>query len=69
MNRRLVFGQGVPLLAWVVVVLALSTPLHGASCSQKDYEVHGTVTDRSGRPIPDSPATLRFMKMGTFLIS
>jgi len=39
------------LLVLALVVLAIPSWLHGASCKQKDYEIHGTVTDRSGRPI------------------
>jgi len=50
-NFRLVFGQGVALLASTLVVLAMSTQLHGASCKQKEYEIRGTVTDRAGTPI------------------
>jgi protocatechuate 3,4-dioxygenase beta subunit len=38
----------------VLVLIASMLPvrLPAASCKQKDYEIHGTVTDRSGRPIP-----------------
>jgi len=40
------------LLAWVLIALSMPTWLPAASCKQKDYEVRGTVTDRSGQPIP-----------------
>ena len=47
-------GHGRRLLLPVLVLIALMLPvrLPAASCKQKDYEIHGTVTDRSGRPIP-----------------
>ena len=53
MSQRVVFGhgRGLLLLVLVLVALAISPQLSAATCKQKDYEILGTVTDRSGRPI------------------
>lgn len=37
--------------ASVLIVLLLPLGVSASSCKQKDYEIHGTVTDRSGRPL------------------
>jgi hypothetical protein len=40
------------LLASLQLALAVPAPLSAASCGQKDWEIQGVVTDRSGNPIP-----------------
>ena len=57
--------HGRCLLLPVLVLIALLLParLPAASCKQKDYEVHGTVTDRSGQPIPGARVHLLLDKV------
>jgi hypothetical protein len=45
-------GRFLFLLALVLIALALPARLPAAGCKQKDFEVHGIVTDRGGQPIP-----------------
>jgi hypothetical protein len=54
MSQHVARGRGprLLLLVWVLIALTMPTRLSAASCKQKDYEVRGTVTDRSGQAIP-----------------
>ena len=40
------------MLVLVLAIVTMTNWLHAASCKQMGFEVHGTVTDRSGQPIP-----------------
>lgn len=60
---RRVLARRMLLLAMVLIGSVVSSRPGAASCKQKDYEVHGTVTSRSGQPIPGARVHLLLDKV------